>query len=320
MEDIFGGHAKSEFGVFFTKLCQNLHDINSQYCVPDNDVSDEVDQWVRHMQQPLNPKRIRYGRALERLLGEPGTHYHACKYKDVDGLPVEFAGVALKNVIASNMLTDVEQTTFWKFIDNLTRTAFVAQQIAPPRVPTRTEVHENIRNRKLSEDNGHDNTVVKGFHTAFLSLAEDCGCKGKYAVASDDDFKALQKEWYNMCTNRFNEQCGQRHPDALQAISDKFPSMTFADVVSESTWKCITQLNGFTTVNQNVPVHMMGRIEDMAGMLANDIASGKVDMSSLNLDDIGKQVLAGCSETDMQNFAQNIGNILPALGNFQAMV
>ncbi len=60
----------------------------------------------------------------------------------------------------------------------------------------------------------------------------------------------------------------------------------------------------------------MGRIEDVANKLADDIVAGRTDMASVNLSDIGQQVLAECNEDDVSKFANNIEELLPALQNF----
>ena len=51
----------------------------------------------------------------------------------------------------------------------------------------------------------------------------------------------------------------------------------------------------------------------MASRLADDIMNGRTDMGSVNLSDIGKQVLDGCNEGEMDTFANNIESLLPAL-------
>jgi hypothetical protein len=82
-------------------------------------------------------------------------------------------------------------------------------------------------------------------------------------------------------------------------------------------WTLIVQLNGYTTVESNVPSKMMGKIENIASRLADDIANGNADFTKMNFDNIGKEVLSHCDETDMNAFAKNIENLLPALQHFQ---
>lgn len=317
MEDIFKKHANSEFQMFFLTLCKNIKTIHSEIIVPD---TQEVcaETWVKHMSQPLDTKNTKYAKSLERILGEKGTCFHACQYKDSDGLPSNFIGVDLKAVINGKLLTDKEKELFWTYIENINRAAFTSQCHVLPRVPTKAEIREEIRNRKLTEDVTRENSVLQAFHGSLKSLADDCNCKQYYDEMTDEEIKTSQTRWHEVCCkDGFIERCKRKDEAVLSLITETFTNMQFTSIVPDSTWKCIQQLNGFTTVNQNIPTNMMGRIENMANVLASSIASGNMDMSSLNLNDIGKEVLAGCTENEMQDFAQNIDKILPALNNFK---
>ena len=39
-----------------------------------------------------------------------------------------------------------------------------------------------------------------------------------------------------------------------------------------------------------------------------------MDLSTLNMHDIGKEVLSGCSRADMTKLVQNMDSLLPAIG------
>ena len=65
-------------------------------------------------------------------------------------------------------------------------------------------------------------------------------------------------------------------------------------------------------MSENIPTN----IKNMASKLADDIVAGRTDMASVNLSDVGQQVLVGCNEEDMTQFAQNINQLLPALQSF----
>lgn len=47
------------------------------------------------------------------------------------------------------------------------------------------------------------------------------------------------------------------------------------------------------------------------------VSNGTLDMSKLNMEKIGKQVLSGVSEGDMRSFANNLDKILPAVQSFK---
>ena len=98
-------------------------------------------------------------------------------------------------------------------------------------------------------------------------------------------------------------------------LHDRFPEIPLILSCSDSTWTAMAQMTSITAVSKSVPSNMMSRIEGMASRLAEDIASGKTDLNSVDLNDIGQQVLAGCDENDMSKFADNISDLLPVLKN-----
>ena len=65
---------------------------------------------------------------------------------------------------------------------------------------------------------------------------------------------------------------------------------------------------------------MLGTIESYATDLAGKITSGDTDLSQLDLQSIGEDVLRQCSEEDMSQLANNISSLLPALGSLQQTV
>jgi len=61
----------------------------------------------------------------------------------------------------------------------------------------------------------------------------------------------------------------------------------------------------------------MGKIENIANRLADDIMNGRADLGSMNLSDIGQEVLSQVDEGEINQFASNIDNLIPALQSFQ---
>ena len=76
-------------------------------------------------------------------------------------------------------------------------------------------------------------------------------------------------------------------------------------------------MHSFAGVQTGIPTNMMSKIESTAHKLAGEIATGKTDMSSLNIADIGRTVLQDVDPSDMESFSQNMGNLLPMLGSLQ---
>ena len=76
-------------------------------------------------------------------------------------------------------------------------------------------------------------------------------------------------------------------------------------------------MNSFCSVRKHIPNGMMGQIENYALKLAEDINSGKCDLNSINLQQIGQDVLQNCDSGEMMQMADNIGHLLPTLQSLQ---
>ena len=61
----------------------------------------------------------------------------------------------------------------------------------------------------------------------------------------------------------------------------------------------------------------MRGIETMAQKLMSDMGSSGTDLSGLNPQTIGEEVLSSVSKEDVQAFAQNIDKLLPAIQMMQ---
>ena len=319
MEDIFQTHYEDEFVTLTTKLFASINVITSSVDT-NKPLKTDIDEWFLHMTTALNHKTIKYAKAIERILGEAGMNYHACEHRDSQGLPENFAGKNLR--VICNELSEADRVIFWKYIEQINKTVFYLKSFVALKAPSRQEIQDNIQQKKSTGQRSNDSSMFNAFYMTFQSLAEDCNSKMQCSANDDVGIRNLQERWNTMCTSNVNfvQMCNNQNVECLQIITNTFSDLEFTDVVSGSTWKSINKLNSFATVNQNIPANMMGRIENMASLLAGNISSGKMDMSGLNLNEIGKEVLSGCSEDEMQHFANNIDKILPALSNFQHMM
>lgn len=312
--------------------CEETKDVqifmNSVVKNSDTKKDEQVEAWVSNMTQSLNPKKTKYAKAIERITKEPAVCYHAVMYHDIQALRGSMDSPIVKRVrlfdkYEDASFTDEKRSTTWKFMEKITLAAFEAVGKKLPTVPTRVEIQENIRSRK---DKTHDDgpSMTRAFQTHINALCRLLGDKELLDGADDDTIRnhmATWNEFAKQTTNgaRNSTLCSQSDPSVLTPLFEKFPELDgLRDErkVDEKVWRNINQLNGFSTVSENIPVKMMGRIEDVANRLADDIVAGRTDMASVNLSDIGQQVLAGCDESDMSKFATNIEELIPALQNF----
>lgn len=290
-------------------------------------ITEQIDRWFENMNSPINPKKTKYAKAIERITQNPAVVYHALSYRDVPALKDNLESDTVNRVklfekYDSEKMNDALKAKMWKFLDKITAACYEAKAATLPQVPTRLEIQENIRLRKEKQTD-ESPSMTKAFQTHVNALCRMTGSTPVLENADDRKIRDMMSRWHTFSNEKTNESsnsslCNEMNISVIPSLATAFPELNIdAEQMTPDMWKNIIQLNGFSTVTEKIPSKMMGRIEDMASKLAGDIVAGRTDMASVDLNDIGQQVLSGCDEQDMSNFANNIESILPALQNFQ---
>lgn len=286
---------------------------------------EQLDSWFDSMQTPLNTRKTKYAKAIERITGTPAIIYHALAYKDTNALRENLdCDIVTRVKLIEKYETSTEdiKETILKFLDKITHAAYEAKRQKTPQVPTRADIQDNIKQRREKPEEAP--SMTRAFQTHINAMCRQLNDPAPLENADDAKIRSWMSRW-NAVANATTEGsknstlCSQKDVRVLQRLSEAFseiPGLADVEKVTESVWKNIHQLNGFSAVTESIPTKMMGRIEDMASRLADDIVAGRTDMASVNLSDIGQQVLSGCDEEDMNKFAGNIDALLPALQNF----
>lgn len=339
MKDIFQNLAKQNFMMILENFLESISESwpNCEECdnivktvlnMKQNNKEDEIiDFWSEMINKNLH-KKVKYSKALERILKETGGGiiYHICEYNDFESLEITLSDnedwKKLQLSEKYHSLTDENKKILWKYVHELNIKCFEALGKNIPVVPTRKEIQMNIKSKKsITEDAP---SMSKAFQNTLSTLCSDLQIPDISQNLSEDNLQSLVSRWATFSQDSIEGQkitvlCNQKNAiviPTLVQIFDEFKILLDQEI-SENIWQSIIQLNGYATVGENIPVKMMGKIENLASKLADDIVNGRTDMSNLNLSDIGQQVLSQCDESDMNNFANNIENLLPALQSFQ---
>ena len=275
--------------------------------------------WHDGMSVPLTHKSIKYASALKRILKDDGNVYHACEYKDVQAFTLTVDVEMLKDLNLNENLDSRPdcKEQFWIFMNQMNRFCmqyFDVQFV----VPSRTEIQENIRMHKALKMPSKP-AMLRGFDATIDEVCTSLNVRvDKYADKNQIWMDAMKKN------ANFKKACEERD---LEAVRGMFSSGMIADLFNcndalytDDVWSKIDQMFNYMGVHTSIPDKMMGRIESTAHKLAGDIAMGKADLSTLNLSEIGQSVLEGCDTSDMEQFTQNMGNLLPVLQNLQENV
>lgn len=289
---------------------------------------EHVDKWFNKMQKPLNARKTKYAKAIERIIGSQAVIYHALAYKDMSALRENLDSNIVERV---NLFEKYERSSdevksiILQFLDKISVAAYDAKNVKLPHVPTRLEIQDNINQRREKPEEAP--SMTRAFQTHLNAMCRQLNDPPLLEHADDAKIRQWMSRWNavaNATTDGVKNStlCSQKDARAAKALSEEFseiPGLAQPDKMSDSVWTNVAQLNGFSAVTESIPTKMMGRIESMASRLADDIVAGRTDMASVNLSDIGQQVLSGCNEEDMSQFAGNIDTLLPALQTFHGM-
>tara|TARA_B110001450_G_scaffold256652_1_gene287993 strand:+ start:3084 stop:4145 length:1062 start_codon:yes stop_codon:yes gene_type:complete len=295
-----------------------------------NALDEALNHWMIHLSTPLT-KKVKYAKAVERIIKSATTVMHALKYHDMDGIETHIKSelstkLDIFSKFKDDKITDDDKKVVWKFLEKIAASAHEAKEKTIPTIPTRQDIQDNIRTRKKETTEDGPPSMQRAFVTHINAL---CKTWGQSTVLEDDDakIKSWMTRWSLFAQKEANgvknsARLAEKDPTVIDDMRTDFPELHIpTDIVLEDgVWVNFSQLTSFSTVVDAIPTGMMGRIEDMANKLADDIVSGKTDMASVNLNDIGQQVLSQCNEGEMDKFAGNINNLLPALQAFQTQM
>lgn len=330
MEDIFQNRAKEEFYELFQLFMKSLTKLfpDSENIKQYSEVSDEdmISKWYDNITTNLN-KKVKYNKAIERILKKPGIVFHVCEYSDIDGLE-NTNTLELFNEIdvfeKYKSMSDEDKKIFWKYISAMNLACFRCKDEKAPYVPTREQIQESIKTKKSSTSHDTDGpSMNKAFVNSLASFCKLTNNKDVTENASEADIEKLSSSWVKYTQDTINGEkipmlCNQKSVAAFLKIGDHFEEFVLDDAtLNDEVWSIITQLNGYSAVNDNIPKNMMGKIENIANRLADDIMNGRADLGSMNLSDIGQEVLSQVDEGEINQFASNIDNLIPALQSFQ---
>lgn len=281
-----------------------------------------VGKWCEGMQRPL--KKAKYAKAVQSITGAPATTYHAVAYRDIDALELSFESLhalRLGTKLKSDVMNDESKSVFWKYMEELNKHSFVYGKVTAPKVPTPDEIAADIQRRKGGSSSLPDGGPVlqQGLREVWQQLCESRGnaCDAFKADDLHTRILAAIKGAHGDEGGTIADGCRAQDATAFGALANEMPELRGDASVSEQQWSLLEKALGLSTMEDAIPAPMMRGIESVANQLVKDIAAGKTDLASLNIEAIGQQVLSGVNEKDVSSFAGNLDKILPALTKMQ---
>lgn len=281
---------------------------------------DVVRRWHAGLVEPLS-KKVRYAKAIERFLDaeeapapRQAIVYHAFLWRDVEGVRTSCTSEMLDTLDVYTKAAQLEGTdaeTFWRYVDELNRTAFDALDQKPPLNPSRSELAKYVKPRKAAATAGGQmqralRSALNDLHAGRLDAGD---------LSDDEVTTSWRTRWVDAMPS-LREPIAQRDAATLvPQLRKHFPEVRWSD--EDMRWEVLDRVVALAVVDGSVPSGAMSHIEDYAAKLADDIASGRRDIASLDLSTIGTEIMGNLNPDEMSAIASSLPNLLPAIGALQ---
>ena len=215
MSNVFVEKAKREFLEYSTMwidfMCEKFPNcaetgdckifLNSVVMNSSEQLDEQLDTWYQNMMVPLNVKKTKYAKAVERITGTPTCVYHAMMYKDIAALRENMRSPMAERVDLLGKYESMhenDQVAVWKFMQKISNAAFEGKSVSLPRVPTREEISENIKMRK---DKATDDTpsMLRAFQTHVNGLCKHLQIQPLLDGVDDAQIRRWMSRWGQFC-------------------------------------------------------------------------------------------------------------------------
>jgi hypothetical protein len=159
-------------------------------------------------------------------------------------------------------------------------------------------------------------------------FSDDADCKA--AVTMFDTFIKTspkgQDKFIRKCNALFVEHgdmIKDRDCEGIFAIAENTPILEdlnlrgkwaeFDEESKDNLWGFIKNIKIYSELYCAVPISVLGEIENIASGLGEQIKNGTIDLNSLDLNSISKQLLSKMNEADTKNLEENLPQLFSSL-------
>jgi hypothetical protein len=276
-------------------------------------------EWHDVLMNELDPKKAKYASAIRRITGAAATYYHALAYRDFPVLQDLWPLLDWAVPLGIPALVD-DADTRNDIIRTLSQMSEFSRIVCDCElaVPSRSDISANIQAHRTTK-HPQKPTMARGFDAMLDDVMNQLGCTHRLANNVERAplwMKETQDETLASAIKNKDLQSFKAHTFAHYEFAAIFACVD-EKTATDAFWGKLNTMHSFAGVQTGIPSNMMSKIESTAHKLAGEIATGKTDMSSLNIADIGRSVLQDVDPSDMESFSANMGSLLPMLGNLQ---
>ena len=307
-------------------------------------------QWHTFMSSAtLNTDKVKYAKALQRMMNTNVTLYHVCEYHDFPGLlaALETQGIS-HHAEACYVNSSIEQKkVFWNYVTTINAHVRAANSLPVLVVPARSEIQANIqeaRRKRRSAQAGHEPApgaspeaqipqdpalaeFLRGlFHDAptpdSLLALDDAACEEiardfraflSSLLPQEDECASGGRKVVDAYAAQEQAVFELEWPPSLEDVRKLFRSRC-QQGRDQQVWGECSQLRTLCELKSCLPSGMMRQIEQKAAAAAHSLSTGgDIDFSKLDLQSISKDVVESCSPEDLKSMAANLDSLLPVL-------
>jgi hypothetical protein len=144
-----------------------------------------------------------------------------------------------------------------------------------------------------------------------------------------------EDEFIRLCRGLFqteSEGLAARDPEAIFRVADgisvlktlrlrsKWEDPEFNDASKEHFWQYLQALDTYAGLYCAVPPAVLGRIETMATVLGGQLQSGSLDLSRLDISQLGQQLMGSLSAEELQQFEGSSANIFASISKVASVL
>ena len=271
-----------------------------------------VDFWAE-MDRPL--VKAKYAKAVASVTSGTAVVYHALKYKDVAAIrrASTFLCSAFPPADVSTNGEEVDDLV-WEYLCELADAAAQFCKKQTPRVPETEELQQDIERRRATASAAKDKgqALREGAYRSVEAVCKSLSLP--FDMSAAEFWDAIARVASSV---ELDEISAHSHAAKL-AFANEFPTLFPSNATEENAkvmWSELEQAFAVRSVEQAIPVDMMKGIEEVA----NSIITDNVDLTKLDMHDVGQRVLQKAKRKDIEAFAKNLDKIVPAMMTAGAM-
>jgi hypothetical protein len=145
-----------------------------------------------------------------------------------------------------------------------------------------------------------------------INNAIDAGAKRKAMESLIQRYHNSVKPIYGRCANRDPTVFTECNIEFLQPIGlrEKWLSESIDDDCRDCIWEYVLEMNRYSQLYEGlfrkIPTNTLNKIQSTAVGLANKIQNGEMTLADLDLNQLGKDVVDGLDQAEIEQFTSNI--------------